>query len=790
MTPGPGSAAGEADELRRENAALRARSAALSATSLRIGASLEFETVLQEVVDSARTLTDACIAAIATIDETGAPEDFVTSGVAEEEHRRLLEWPDGPRLFEHVRNLDGPLRLVDFPAFLRSLGFTADLLPYKTLSCMPMRHRGVHVGNFYLGEKEGGRPFTDEDDETLVLLASHAAAAIANARTYRTERQARADLEALVETSPVGVVVFDAATGRPVSFNREARRLVEELHTPDRPPEALLGILTVRRADGREVSLAEYPLAETLRSGETVRAEEIVLSTPDGQSVTALVNATPIPSRDGGVGSVVVTLQDLAPLEELDRMRAEFLGMVSHELRTPLAAIKGSAGAVLDAARPFAPAETREFFRIITEQANSMFGLIADLLDAGRLDSGTLTVSPEPTDVALLADRARNTFVSSGGPHRLLIDLPPDLPRVMADQQRIEQVLNNLLANSARHSPESTPIRVEARLEGVHVAVSVADSGRGIPPERLAHVFRKYGGTTAGTDTSGLGLAICKGLVEAHGGRIRAASAGPGQGACFTFTLPLAGKPAAAAVGAAPEHPAPGPAGETILVVDDDPHTLRHVRHALAGSGYSPVVTGDYHDLGQIVRSEKPALVLLDLVLPGTDGIELMQTVPALADLPVIFISAYRRDETVAKALELGAADYIVKPFSPTELVARIRAALRRHPDPEPFVLGELSIDYDRRLVAVAGRAVELTPTEYELLRALSLGTGRVVTYESLIAQVWSGHSIVGRKIVIAFVKQLRAKLGDDAADPTWIFNVRGIGYRMAKPGDGETPPP
>ena len=790
MTPGPGSAAGEADELRRENAALRARSAALSATSLRIGASLEFETVLQEVVDSARTLTDACIAAIATIDETGAPEEFVTSGVAEEEHRRLLEWPDGPRLFEHVRNLDGPLRLVDFPAFLRSLGFTADLLPYKTLSCMPMRHRGVHVGNFYLGEKEGGRPFTDEDDETLVLLASHAAAAIANARTYRTERQARADLEALVETSPVGVVVFDAATGRPVSFNREARRLVEELHTPDRPPEALLGILTVRRADGREVSLAEYPLAETLRSGETVRAEEIVLSTPDGQSVTALVNATPIPSRDGGVGSVVVTLQDLAPLEELDRMRAEFLGMVSHELRTPLAAIKGSAGAVLDAARPFAPAETREFFRIITEQANRMFGLLADLLDAGRLDAGTLTVSPEPTDVALLADRARNTFVSSGGPHRLLIDLPPDLPRVMADQQRIEQVLNNLLANSARYSPESTPIRVEARREGVHVAVSVADSGRGIPPERLAHVFRKYGGTTAGTDTSGLGLAICKGLVEAHGGRIRAASAGPGQGARFTFTLPLAGEPAAAAVGAAPEHPAPGPAGETILVVDDDPHTLRHVRHALAGSGYSPVVTGDYHDLGQIVRSEKPALVLLDLVLPGTDGIELMQTVPALADLPVIFISAYRRDETVAKALELGAADYIVKPFSPTELVARIRAALRRHPDPEPFVLGELSIDYDRRLVAVAGRAVELTPTEYELLRALSLGTGRVVTYESLIAQVWSGHSIVGRKVVIAFVKQLRAKLGDDAADPTWIFNVRGIGYRMARPGDGETTPP
>ena len=111
-------------------------------------------------------------------------------------------------------------------------------------------------------------------------------------------------------------------------------------------------------------------------------------------------------------------------------------------------------------------------------------------------------------------------------------------------------------------------------------------------------------------------------------------------------------------------------------------------------------------------------------MLPGADGIELMQTVPELARQPVIFISGYGRDKTMARALEAGAADYIVKPFSPTELVARVRAALRRRADPEPFVLGELAIDYDRRLVTVAGRAVELTPTEYELLRALSLECG------------------------------------------------------------------
>ena len=780
----------ETDELHRKIAELRERISALCAASLRIGSSLDLDTVLDEIAASARALTGARYAAIATMDEAGAPQDFVTSGFTEAEHQAMAEWADGPKLFEHFRDLEGPLRIADVPGHVRALGFSPDRLPWGTFQGTPMRHHGVHVGNFYLVEKEGGEAFTDDDEEILVLFGAQAAAAIANARAYRDEQRACADLEALVETSPVGVVVLDAATGRAVSFNREARRIVETLLAPDRPPEELLSVLTFRRADGRETALAEYPIAEALGTGETLRAEEIVLSTPEGASVTTLVNATPIhaPGRDSG-GSVVVTMQDLAPLEELDRMRAEFLGMVSHELRTPLTSIKGSTAAVLGAAREFGLAETREFVRIVDEQAERMFGLITDLMDAGRIDAGTLSVSPEPTEVGFLVDRARTTFLSGGGRHAVTIDLPPDLPRAMADRQRIVQVLNNLLANAARSAPDSSPIRVAAECDGVHVAISVTDEGRGIAPEQLAQLFRKYSvaaGDEGGVRGSGLGLAICKGLVEAHGGRIRAESGGPGQGARFTFTLPLAD--GAAAPGAAPDRPEPARCreAECILAVDDDPQTLRHVRDALAEAGYAPVVTGDHRELGEIVRAEKPALVLLDLVLPGTDGIELMRTVPELAYQPVIFISAYGRDETVARALEAGAADYIVKPFSPTELAARVGAALRRHADPEPFVLGGLAIDYDRRRVSVAGQEVELTPTEYELLRALSLNAGRVVTYEALLNQVWSERNNGGWKVVRAFVKQLRQKLGDNAADPTWVFNVRGVGYRMPRPG--ETP--
>ena len=773
------------DELRRENEALRERIARLNAAVLRINASLDLDTVLQEVVDSARALTGTRHGVIVTVDDAGRAQDFVSSGVTAAQRRRIAAWPHAQAFYEHLRDLPGVFRLDDLPGYIRALGYAPPPKLLKTMQGTPMRHREQHVGNFFLGDKVGRRTFAADDEEVLELFAGQAATAIANARAHRDERRARSDLEALVDTSPVGVVVLDVATARPVSLNREARRIVEGLRGPGQGTEELLAVMVLRRADGREFSLAELSLTSVLTSGETVRAEEIELSVPGRRRVAALINATPIRATGGAVESVVVTMQDLAAIEELDRLRTEFLGMVSHELRAPLTSIKGSAATVLAAKPELQAAEMREFFRIIDGQADHMRGLISDLLDVGRIDAGTLTVTPAPAKIGVLVEQARTAFLGGGDPHAVLVDLPPDLPSVMADRQRIVQVLNNLLHNAARHSPESRPIRIAAERDGVHVSISVSDEGRGVPPEELPHLFRKYGrfagpGSPAG---SGLGLAICRGLVEAHGGRIRASSPGKGQGTRFAFTLPLADPPQADE-NAAPGAGAGAGGGESepvrVLVVDDDPRTLRYVRDALAGTPFVPVVTGDPAEAAQLVRTEKPDLVLLDLMLPGTDGIELMESVPELAELPVIFVSGYSRDETVVRALEAGAADYIVKPFSPTELTARIGAALRRRAVPEPFVLGGLAIDYGRHRVTVAGNPVPLTATEYELLRVLSLDAGQVSTFDFLLRRVWGGQTDAGPERVRTFVKKLRRKLGDDAARPELIRNVRGIGYRMA----------
>ena len=145
-----------------------------------------------------------------------------------------------------------------------------------------MRYRGAGVGYLFLGEKANGEAFTAADEEVLMLFASQAAAAIGNARAHHGERRARMDLEALIETSPVGVVVFNGQTGTIVSTNREARRIVESLRMPGRTLDELLENLSCRRADGRELSLAEFPLARHFASPETVRSEEVVLSVPDG----------------------------------------------------------------------------------------------------------------------------------------------------------------------------------------------------------------------------------------------------------------------------------------------------------------------------------------------------------------------------------------------------------------------------------------------------------------------------------------------------------------------------
>ena len=487
-------------------------------------------------------------------------------------------------------------------------------------------------------------------------------------------------------------------------------------------------------------------------------------------------------------------------MAEQERLRAEFLAMVSHELRVPLSSVKGSADTLLEAAGELHPAEAAQFHRIIRDQSDRMRHLIGNLLDVARIETGALAVTPEPTDLAALVEEAVSRFLAWAERNPVNIELTEDLPLVLADRLRVVQVLGSLLSNAAGYSPEGSPILVSAAREGGHVAVSVADRGRGIPAELLPELFRKFSrghdaGAASGVDGSGLGLAICKGIVEAHGGRIRAESDGPGLGARFTFTLPAAENETLVSPPSSTGVRRPARGRLRVLAVDDDPQALRYVRDVLTRAGYASVVTGDPADVPRLMAEHRPHLALLDLLLPGTDGIELMHEVHRIADVPVIFLSVYGHDETVARAFDMGAADYLVKPFSPTELTARIRAALRRGLEPSPDepsgtgVVGDLSIDYARRRVTLAGEPVDLTNTEYAVLYQLAVQAPRVLTHGLLLQRVWGPERGGEGSLLRNVVRKLRRKLGDDAQNPRYIVTEPRVGYRMAAGEEKESSP-
>ena len=200
-----------AGEVHQEMEGRGDRLSRLSEASLRISENLDLDAVLQGVLDSARSLTGARYALITTLDGSGQVEDFLVSGLTADEAQRLWQMPEGMRFFEYLSAIPGPLRVADFAGHTRSLGLPEfrPPAPVSSFLAAPLRHQGAAVGNINVAGSEPGQEFTREDEETLVMFASQAALVIANARRHRDELRARSDLETLIDTSPVGVAVFD-----------------------------------------------------------------------------------------------------------------------------------------------------------------------------------------------------------------------------------------------------------------------------------------------------------------------------------------------------------------------------------------------------------------------------------------------------------------------------------------------------------------------------------------------------------------------------------------------------
>jgi len=222
-----------------------------------------------------------------------------------------------------------------------------------------------------------------------------------------------------------------------------------------------------------------------------------------------------------------------------------------------------------------------------------------------------------------------------------------------------------------------------------------------------------------------------------------------------------------------------------VLIVDDDALMRRSLAFSLEQAGYRVSTAESAEDAIALAKRDRPDLALLDIGLPGMDGLEALKSFRMIADFPIIFVSARRRELDQVLGLELGGDDYITKPFDTDVLLARIKAVLRRsgrggdQPPETPLAVGDLLIDPAAHTVTLAGRPVELTPREFGLLHALALDAGRVVSVDDLLARVWGAEYAGESQAVYVHIRWLREKLEDDPDSPRRIVTVRGVGYRL-----------
>ncbi len=221
--------------------------------------------------------------------------------------------------------------------------------------------------------------------------------------------------------------------------------------------------------------------------------------------------------------------------------------------------------------------------------------------------------------------------------------------------------------------------------------------------------------------------------------------------------------------------------GERILVVDDEPQIRRALKIAVGGHGYEVEVAEDGEQALVSIAAHLPDALVLDLVMPGMDGFEVLTQVRGFSQLPIIVLSARGQESDKVKALDLGADDYLTKPFGVEELLARLRAVLRRVGEPTATTLafGPIAIDLVGRTVRKDGEDVHLTKTEFDLLRTLAVNAGKVLTHRQLLERVWGEYAADNSQQLRVYINYLRRKLETDSARPQWIVTEPGVGYRL-----------
>ena len=578
----------------------------------------------------------------------------------------------------------------------------------RAIAGVPLRKAGHTVATMSLQQREP-RDWTSAELELLAHVASRCYESIERGRVERTLRESELQFRQLADAMPQ--IVFTAGPDGDVEyFNRQwyeytglpegdaSRASWEKVHTPD-------GMARVREA---------WPHA--MRTGEPYEIE-YELRRNDGAYRWHLGRALPIRDEAGRIVRWYGTNTDIhdrkrieqalgqaleaeqfarGQAEQASRMKDEFLATLSHELRTPLNAIMGWAHLIR---RPGATAEElAKAAEVIERNARSQATIIEDLLDMSAIMSGKVRLDMKPVELGDVVRAAIETAEPPARAKSVTIETHMDGgdTRVMGDADRLQQVLWNLLTNAVKFTPRGGRVEVRLRQDASGIEACVSDTGEGIDPDFLPHVFDRFRQADASSARRhgglGLGLSIVKQLVELHGGHVSVASEGKGRGATFRVKLPLMAHVETAAPGGSRDASddaatvAETPSlrgvldGVHAMVVDDEIDARELLQRVLEGAGASVATAASTPEAMERLREASFDVLVSDIGMPGEDGYELIRRVRRSLDkdaLPALALTAYARPEDRAKVIAAGFQQHVAKPLEPARVVALVASLVR-----------------------------------------------------------------------------------------------------------------
>ncbi len=442
-------------------------------------------------------------------------------------------------------------------------------------------------------------------------------------------------------------------------------------------------------------------------------------------------------------------------------------------------------------------------------EAQRLVELAQALQELDQLQRGATSLRFESLELGDLLMGILPKWKQRAPQHALELALPGEIPGILAATRYAERAIDLLIEAAVALAPRNSTIRVSIRPQVDDVLVTVQFSGPSLSEHDIQHLFDPFyqpEHALALSVCGGVGLALARALLLAHGGRIWAQCSSGQQEHEHDIALAAAwplvpAPPAHTESSAQPSAASSPPTRErlaiatqraVILVLDSDSRMLRYLRANLDMQGYKPVLAKDADEVRRLIDLEEPDLLLLDLHTLGAEQPEavdeFIQELQALVVAPVICLARHNDPLECARLLDLGASDYLAKPFSLEELLARIRVALRTREATASasaremiFRSGDLTIDFSQRHVMVGDRPIALSKTEFKLLRVLAEHAGMVLAHDVLLNRVWGLGYSEEIEFVWVYIRRLRKKIEPDPSAPTYIQTVPGVGYRLVR---------